>query len=189
MISIVGKNDLNLPNQYPLKKFRTESLFIDLPVKYSMTLGEDRLSTAYYAYKKGIQKTMIIDAGTFLTVDIVNQQGFLGGYIFPGIRKTLEIYGESAQLPILKNDLFVLEAKGLPQDTESAILTASRKIFQCSLENIITNENPDKIIITGGEAHLIRPALSSSIPIDSIPHLVHLGLYLIHQSLVSLKLI
>lgn len=189
MISIVGKNDLNIPNQYPLKNFRTESMFIDMPVNYSMTLGEDRLSTAYYAFKKSNQKTIIIDAGTFLTVDIVNQNGFLGGYIFPGIRKTLGIYGQSAQLPRLKNDLFFLESEGLPQNTESAILAASKKIFQCSLENIIENESPDKIIITGGEAHLIRTTLNSSIPIDSIPHLVHSGLSLIHQNLVSLKLI
>ena len=54
-----------------------------MPVHYQKSLGEDRLALAYYAYKTLQSPTMIIDGGTFLTIDFVNSDGFLGGYIAP----------------------------------------------------------------------------------------------------------
>jgi type III pantothenate kinase len=189
IVSIVGVNNLNLSQPITLKKFRTETHFLDMPINYSMTLGEDRIATAYYVYKKEKYKTMIIDAGTFLTVDFVNQSGFMGGYIFPGVKRILETYKESAQLPNLLNNSLEGLPKHLPQNTESAILSATKMMIESSLEKIIQEQKPEKIIMTGGDRQLVSQMINSSTPVDLIPHLVHLGLSQIHQNLVSLKLI
>ena len=39
IVSIVGASDLNLPQPITLKKFRTETHFLDMPINYSKTLG------------------------------------------------------------------------------------------------------------------------------------------------------
>ena len=189
MISNVGRNQLEIPNQFPLKNFRSETHFVDMPVNYAMSLGDDRLATAYYAYKKELKKIMIIDSGTFLTVDFVDQNGFLGGYIFPGIKKILNTYSDGAQLPHELDESKRIELETIPQNTESAILAATNKMISSSLNNIIENEKPNKIIVSGGDAKKIYKMLNSSIQVDLIHHLVHLGLSQIHQNLISLKLI
>ncbi len=193
MQSIVGKNDLKIPNLYPLAKFRSPTHFLDMPIQYSLTLGEDRISTAYYAFKKDFKKTIIIDAGSFITIDLVSgsglTRGFRGGFIFPGITKLLKIYQEGAQLPNLVNQSLLMNKLEWPQNTETAILAATSKMLHESIYQIIENEKPERILLTGGDAQKILPIISSSTPVDLTPHLVHLGLSQIHQSLVSLKLI
>jgi len=70
----------------------TEKQFLEMPVMYSQTLGIDRLTLAYYAFKTNTKKTLIIDSGTFTTCDIINESGFNGGYILPGIDLIKENY-------------------------------------------------------------------------------------------------
>ena len=78
----------------PLEKYKnkiinlhqhfTDSSFLDMPVHYEQTLGDDRLFQAYALYREffGDQiRTLLIDAGTFTTIDLIDQRGFLGGYI------------------------------------------------------------------------------------------------------------
>jgi type III pantothenate kinase len=42
---------------------------------------------------------LVVDVGTFLTLSILHQQEFIGGYIIPGPQTMMDSYGVGAQLP------------------------------------------------------------------------------------------
>lgn len=183
LISSVGK-DLKIKATFDLKTKRTSTHFFDMPVHYSETLGEDRVIAAFGVFKKihSHESRLIIDAGTFMTCDLVSENGFIGGYIFPGITHFLKIYGESAQLPVLaKNELSKISLE-IPQTTSEAILKATYIYIKSSIESVIEKFQPQKIIITGGDCKLISEILNSSIPSEIDHHLIHLTLSLIYQS-------
>lgn len=184
VISSVGK-PIELKATYNLKKHRTEKSFFDMPVHYAMTLGEDRLVTAYYAFKalKNNESVMVIDAGTFVTCDLINAQGFQGGYIFPGINRFLETYGQSAQLPTFSKDQLkkYLSERSIPQTTESAILMATKIYFESMLKEMISLHSPNKILFTGGSADELARLLNLKVPFELSPHLVHSSLRLIYD--------
>lgn len=185
VIASVGK-PIELKPTFDLKKYRTKNAFFEMPVHYAMTLGEDRLVTAYYAFKslKKNESIMIIDAGTFVTCDLITSEGFKGGYIFPGINRFLHAYGQSAQLPTFTKEQLkkVLEDKNLiPENTDSAILMAAKVFFESMLKEMISLHSPDKIIFTGGSADELARLLNSKVPFELIPHLVHSSLRLIYD--------
>lgn len=69
-------------------------------IKNAQTLGADRLANvAAISHKTG--SWLVIDMGTFLTIDyLLENQGFVGGVIFPGLTTTQTIYTEkSSKLP------------------------------------------------------------------------------------------
>ncbi len=187
LISSVGKK-LALQASFELKSKRTKTHFFDMPVNYSESLGEDRLIAAYGIYKKSHsvnQKFLIIDAGTFMTCDVVSSRGFEGGYIFPGISHFLKAYGESVQLPVLpKNELTKLDSQ-LPHNTNEAILKASIVYLRSSINQIIETTKPDRLIFTGGDGELVSMILNSSIPFEIDRHLIHLALSSIYQTQLS----
>lgn len=181
LISSVGK-PLNIKPSHDLKQKRTKTHFFDMKVNYSETLGDDRLITSYGVYKKlkDQEKVLLIDAGTFITCDIVSNDGFEGGYIFPGISRFLKIYSDSAQLPHLSKDLLFKESSGLPHTTEEAIIKAAEIYLKSCLNEVIKKNAPDKIIFTGGNALEIKNFLSSEVRSELDRHLVHSALSLIH---------
>ncbi|MCB0852073.1 MAG: type III pantothenate kinase, partial [Bacteroidetes bacterium] len=80
----------------------------DLPIKnrYATpaTLGVDRIVAAIGAWSKSAPRAvLVIDAGTALTFDIINQSGeYLGGAISPGINMRFRALHEfTARLPLV----------------------------------------------------------------------------------------
>src|SRR5690606_20309628 len=75
------KFSLNLsPND-----LREKNFLLDMPIHYTESLGEDRLIAAFNTFKNHSQeKILVIDSGSFTTVDLVTKNGFMGGYILPG---------------------------------------------------------------------------------------------------------
>lgn len=182
---------LNLTLSIDLKSRRhtkDHPYFLDMKVHYAETLGDDRLICGYYAYKKikhEKEKILLIDAGTFITMDVITSKGFEGGYIFPGVKTFLGSYGKGAQLPVLNNKDYA--AKELPHTTEEAILGAKEIYLDSILKGIVQQTMPSKIFITGGAGDFIMRKLSElslKVPLESDPHLIHSALFLIQQSLL-----
>lgn len=182
--SVGKKSNLQGINYIELSKYRNDTSFLDMPVSYERTLGEDRLHQAYYIFKKSEKvKSLLIDAGTFTTVDFIDQSGFKGGFIFPGLRTQLNSYGSGANLPILNDveDLNFFES--LPNSTNSAISSAL-KFSQISwLEKILKDYEIDQIYISGGFSSLFYSA-TKEIFHGKIIHeknLIHYALYEIYS--------
>ena len=156
-----------------------------MPVHYSESLGDDRLYLAYSLFKSirdHSQSILAIDAGTFITLDLINTFGFQGGYIFPGIDVFLSSYKRGANLPLLNPK--ETDQSTLPQSTEEAILKASDLYLENILESIIKKTTPSKIVITGGSSILIKnkiEKLNLKVQLETVHHSIHLALSLIFQ--------
>jgi type III pantothenate kinase len=182
LIASVGY-PLPVKSSFDLKSKRTKTHFFDMKVHYSETLGDDRLIASYGLFKKikKSEKILLIDAGTFITTDLITDDGFQGGYIFPGIRRFLKTYSESAQLPTLSKDLLFKGNDEIPHTTDDAILKATELYLKACMEEVINKTSPDKIILTGGNANEIQKLISLKVRSETDRHLIHSALSLIHD--------
>lgn len=146
---------------------------IKLGVDYPEKLGVDRLINGAYAYNKFNQSVIVIDCGSAITLDVVNNEGkFLGGIIALGLKNQLQaISSYTSALPELS--LKNIETN-IGKNTQEAILsgvingTASMidgMIEKCSKEFWNRLSNKPKIILTGGDAGFIQSYLKTKIDI------------------------
>lgn len=187
--SSVGK-EIVLPHHFirPLT-YREEKSFLEMPINYTKTLGEDRLICNYHVFKKehpsctAFKRSLVIDAGTYLTVDCVSKVGFEGGFIFPGLQVYLNSYEWGAALPRLEESEVSNEEVQLPSDTRSAITESSKIYLQASLEKIISKYEPTKVYLTGGDAKRIQSLLGEQIEVVMDEKLIHHALYTFYTEL------
>lgn len=163
---------------------------LDMPVHYPQTIGEDRLAAAYYIYKKEIPSlstpALILDVGTFITLDTVTKDGFKGGYILPGREKILGLFGEGEMLKSFDPESSFCLSETLPSSTPQAMGQGAQIYFEglfSFIENHLKKETP--LFLTGGSAPYFLKRLQSlavrADQVHSLPHLVHLGLYEIYK--------
>jgi type III pantothenate kinase len=173
--SIVGAKKTNTKIDRPAKK-RQHKKFLGMPVDYAMTLGEDRLLCARYLfdlYPK--QKIILIDAGTFTTIDAIDASGFRGGYILPGQKLLEECYQKGANLKKVKFDYKVND--DWQHSTPLAMSSALKKLTTEFINSILKKYPKHKFVLTGGNSKYYQ----NKIPKDKIlavgPHLIHHALY------------
>jgi type III pantothenate kinase len=188
IISDVG-SPLSFKPSFDLKTLRPKMAngrFFEMPVHYAETLGDDRLFSAYYVFQKlknDKDLILVIDAGTFITMDFVGPKGFLGGYIFPGIKTFLKSYSTGALLPVMSET--ANDFQHLPHSTEEAISGAAHIYLDKILESIIKKASPSKIILTGGGLELLKnkiEKLSLKVQLETDPHLIHESLALLFRT-------
>jgi pantothenate kinase type III len=143
--------------------------FAGMKVNYAKSLGEDRLILAHYRYKTQRVPTLIIDAGTYLTFDIVNEEGFQGGYIIPGEKSYFSSFSQGEQLKDIP--LTLSQNEELPHTTAEA-MAGGYKAFASFARELIKEHSIGQIITTGGNAsHWQKLATQNE------PHLIHLALH------------
>ena len=118
---------------------RTGNTFLDMPVHYASSLGEDRLACAWKIYQENHERSILIDAGTCVTVDLIDANGFQGGYILPGIQAYLDAYRAGAALPWISNKEWNNSFGNIPQDTPESILSSCQHYLQGTLKNILSS--------------------------------------------------
>jgi type III pantothenate kinase len=160
-----------------VKDYWRGNRFAGMPVNYTRTLGEDRLIEAYYCYKKERISTLIIDAGTFVTMDIVNENGFQGGYIIPGARIYLETFGKGEQLKDVTLNLSFTHS--LPHETSEA-MTESYSAFAALAKRLVKDFSIRRVVITGGFTSLWEEFFKDdkeSLVVEAHEHLIHWALH------------
>jgi type III pantothenate kinase len=117
---------------------------------------------------------VIIDAGTFITVDLISSSGFRGGFILPGYQTLLNSYQTGILLPRLELATHYASSS-LPHTTDDAILSAAYLMIETSIKDILNNWNVEvkDVMITGGDAKLINNFLPGS---QISNELIHYGL-------------
>ena len=171
---------------FDLQRFKKKGFFLDMPVNYSSSLGDDRLYQAYYLFKKYLaskKAVMLIDSGTFTTVDVIDSRGFCGGYIFPGNQVFLDCYPKGYQLFRLDAENIPLSPLKLPQTTKEA-MEESLKLHITSLYEKMMRQFPfvEYVMITGGSGLFVHSLLKNIHENENIqytPHLIHHALYYI----------
>lgn len=163
--TLVSLSNVSLRNfEHPFKNIlssknlREKTNLLSMPIHYTETLGEDRLISAYFLFKNFSEKTCIIDTGTFTTIDFINKEGFLGGFILPGLALLQDSYNKGANLEFLK---LKEDSKTLPQSTDNAVAQGAYISFIAPIINILETNSAKKIYLTGEHASLVANHLQN----------------------------
>lgn len=160
-----------------VKEYWRGSKFAGMPVNYAKTLGEDRLIQAFYAFKKMKESVLLIDAGTFATMDVVSKNGFEGGYIIPGIKNYFEMFQKGEQLKTTEIDKSV--STGLPHATAEA-MRDSYFAFAALAQKLVSEHNIQKVLLSGGDYAIwkrIFEELKLSLVVQNEETLIHWALH------------
>lgn len=155
-------------------------------------VGADRLANAYAAWKLYGLPAIIVDIGTALTVDCINEQAeYLGGVIAPGIGISLDaLHNRTAMLPKVELEP---PPRVLGTSTVSSIqsgVTHGHSLMIAGLVDKLRDElafGPEtRVIITGGYTAVLGPQLEAVSTLIE-PELTLKGLALIHQAIARAR--
>lgn len=190
IVSSVRQDEFHCPLPYMrLKQIINKNSFLDMPLFYSKNIGEDRLASAYYVFKNSKERSMIIDSGTFTTLDIISTKGFEGGIILPGLDLLKENYTQGQLLMSYTLDLnrakLLVTNNIMANNTKDAINDGLFLTFLSPIKEYINQNTIKRIIITGGNATILANILIEiySYKIEIIDKLTHYGLYLAAENL------
>jgi len=143
----------NIPS-FNVKDYFKSGKFLEMKVNYSETLGMDRLVQAFFLHSTTKGSKVIIDTGTFTTIDFVNDDGFVGGYILPGFEVLRKTY-QSGDLLKGHNHMEFIDLEKIPTKTQDAINNGLHLSFMTPIIHLLTLHDVDTIYITGGNAQYI----------------------------------
>ncbi|PKN14905.1 MAG: pantothenate kinase [Deltaproteobacteria bacterium HGW-Deltaproteobacteria-24] len=150
-ISVNEKATAKLLSVYP-SSINLETLFTFQTTYVGM--GIDRKVACY-----GVDDAVIVDAGSAITVDIMENSQHQGGFILPGLRKFHALYAQIS--PKLDFD-FALKQNldKIPQNTQDAISYSILKATILPIKEIAHNK---QLLFTGGDGEFLSSFFSESI--------------------------
>lgn len=134
---------------------------IDLDYATPATLGPDRIAAACGAWKAFPgQNSLIVDAGTCITIDFVDSTGtYRGGAILPGIEmKFRALHTFTAKLPLIDNidtDADILTGRSTHESILAGVLTATRFAVEGFVYRYSREYGNVQVLFTGGGAERI----------------------------------
>ncbi len=135
------------------------------------TLGLDRIAlaaSAFYFNPKG--NSLVIDAGTCVTYDMVNDYGeYLGGAISPGLHMRYRaLHEQTAKLPLLEPKELI---DFIGNSTETGIHSGVVNGICLEIDSVIDQYRSRfadlTVILTGGDAQFLSKRLKNTIFADS----------------------
>jgi len=136
-----------------LEKWEDISFFMKIKNEYS-TMGIDRKALCL-SHKNGI----FISAGSAITVDVMEEGVYQGGFLLPGLRAYIQAYANiSPALETKLNEKVILNK--LPQTTKDGI---SYGII-ASIKMLVEKHQLDKqLYISGGDGELLSSIFDNAI--------------------------
>ncbi|WP_405384354.1 type III pantothenate kinase [Maribacter sp. LLG6340-A2] len=135
------------------------------------SLGVDRLAlmTAAY-YRKPHSNTLVIDAGTCITYDMLNDfDEYLGGAISPGIQMRYNaMHDQTAKLPLLeKTELLDYIGNSTENCMHSGVLYGVELELNGIIELYNSRFKDLTVILTGGDTQFLSKRVKNTIFADS----------------------
>jgi len=131
------------------------------------TLGVDRIALATAAfYNSANTNTLVIDAGTCITYDLITHNGeYLGGAISPGLTMRYKALNEqTSKLPLLALEI---PADLVGNTTESSIHSGVVHGVSAEINGVIDQYSSRyedlTVILTGGDAQFLSKRLKNTI--------------------------
>jgi type III pantothenate kinase len=141
------------------------------------SMGVDRWLAVVAAYSQFGQACVVVDVGSAVTVDLVDNSGqHLGGYIVPGFgmmcQSLFQGTGKVKVVPLISADI------GPGISTSEAVshggLLMVKAMVEQAAENLSDMGDPVQIVVTGGDAGRLIEVLSGVV--SHVPELVMDGL-------------
>lgn len=156
----------------------TTALPITLDYKTPETLGRDRIASAVAAWVKyRKQNSLVINAGTCITFDIVTAEGvYKGGAISPGIEMRYRAMHEfTARLPYVTDRKPVrITGKSTNESLNAGVLNHVGYELEGAIRFYASHYEGLRVIITGGNGLFLAKRLKNGI--FAAPDLVLTGL-------------
>ena len=135
------------------------------------TLGKDRIALATAAfYHRPHKNTLVIDAGTCITYDVINDfDEYLGGAISPGIQMRYNaMNNQTAQLPLLKKqEPLDLIGNSTENCMHSGVINGVCSEINGVIEQYANRFKDLTVILTGGDTQFLSKRLKNTIFADS----------------------
>jgi type III pantothenate kinase len=175
--SVTKKEESIALNFLDVKSLLKNNHFLDMPVHYNETIGLDRLVAAYFGFIQSEKSFLIIDTGTFTTIDNVDAKGFNGGYILPGLKALENSYSKGSLLSVPNSSETKLSFS-FPNTTEKAINQGALLSFLAPIKEVVAMAKPSNILITGGNGNILysylnKDKLLSTKELTLLPDLLH----------------
>ena len=143
----------------------------EIPFKNSyatpQTLGMDRIALATAAfYHNPDANTLVIDAGTCITYDMINDYGeYLGGAISPGLRMRYSALNEyTSRLPLLEpEDFHDIIGNSTNAGIHSGVLNGICREIDGVIGQYQSRFEDLTVILTGGDAQILSKRLKNTI--------------------------
>ena len=189
IVSNVTKRSLSVESAsiYTIRQKGMTS-FGKMPSSYGMRAGTDRLVFAYFAFAKinssaDLERLLIIDSGTFSTIDVVSRSGFEGGVIIPGI-KILDSSFHSGENLNTPNKESGQAFEQYPfKNSISTLNNSSWFILESTILRIVSEQKINQILVTGGNGEVLKDRLLSlGITSTYDPLFVHRGIYAFYKN-------
>jgi type III pantothenate kinase len=171
---------LELKNRLPNLLILDENTPLPIENLYQTpnTLGKDRIASAVGAWLLNPNSnTLVIDAGTAITIDFINEKNqYIGGNISPGIQiRFAALHNYTANLPLLDlSDQFGWLGKNSYDAVLNGVLNGVIFEVEGYINKMKENYKALKVIITGGNAVFFDKKLKNIIFVDQ--NLVFKGL-------------
>ena len=131
------------------------------------SLGVDRIALVTAAFYNNPHKnTLIIDAGTCITYDIINDYNeYLGGAISPGLLMRYKaMHNQTDGLPLLHpKELMDFIGNTTQSSMHSGVINGTVKEVDGVIEQYKLRFKDLTVILTGGDAHFFAKRLKNSI--------------------------
>ena len=154
-------------------------------------LGSDRWVAMIAAHHEWQGNLCVIDAGTALTLDLVQSDGrHLGGYILPGLEMMQRCVIEGTEIPMPSDSVILTKNTRLGDSTIGCITNGALQAICGMIERTILqferhSQETVQSILTGGDSQRLDDNLT--IPCDREPNLVLRGLGHIARSRAANK--
>lgn len=190
MYSSVGSQDDVLLKQLGgcFKCYRLQDLPLPFEMAYQTpeTLGSDRLACMVAAADlyPG-QPVLVVQCGSCLTFDLLSGNVYQGGSISPGLQMRFKaLHGFTARLPLLELDPLV-SLTGVSTQTciQAGVWHGYLSECESMIEKYCTHYENLNIILTGGDAEMVKDKLKKSI--FAHPNLVLYGLFVMLSKYVE----
>ena len=163
--SVVPSLNLIFKNIFQKNKFKfyvinPKKIPFKNSINYNLNqIGSDRIANYAYAYSKKIKNCIIVDFGTATTFDVIKNNQYLGGLIFPGINLSMDSLLKNAELiktsKISKSDQIV--NNNTSASIQSGFYFGYLHAVNGILKQIIKENNfTPKVYITGGLGKIFR---------------------------------
>ncbi len=161
---------IDIINRYNIKTFELDSTLI-LPFKINYqtpkTLGNDRIGLAAAAtILFPNSNTLIIDAGTCITVDFIDSDNnFMGGSISPGVKMRYDSLNHyTSKLPLLNHENnFDFPGNSTNTSIHAGVIGGVSNEINGFIKKINSRYKNVNIILTGGDAKILSKTLKITI--------------------------
>ncbi len=163
--SVVPSLNLIFKNIFQKNKFKfylinPKKISFRNSINYNLNqIGSDRIANYAYVYNKKIKDCIILDFGTATTFDVIKNNQYLGGLIFPGINLSMETLLKNAEL--IKTSKISKSNKIVNNNTSASIQSGFYFGYLHAVNGILKqiikeNNFKPKVYITGGLGKIFR---------------------------------